>query len=835
MRLRHSFHRLLSIVLDYMKALPPHHPVQHAALRCWAVNFEEADHAFLHQKHVFSEISQLLSHSESGSGSARPAAAKDESSATVITSEEDVTDKVTVKVSSREAMIASLTDGSTETFWESGDDEANVPKFVSFEMPKDMLAGTRFAFSLHIDNSRDSSNQVKKMTLKSGLSRKEAAVLGELSIPKDGAWYTLVADRSDLGAVVGVEISGPAANVRVRQVAVFQLGLDAQISVADDVHTDLCRADALFVFQHLSKQIMEAALEDEAGKEGDGSDSVARTASGSHDLKQHVVSLLGAGDRFSAMQRNLTRHLIKELHTEAVSYKDAETMTAGGDEYAFQLLSMVQGLIGSAAGGKFIGQSPGVIFDLALHLVKGTPRVQRQVLSVLTKLIPLVDGGTAALGNGDGIGIVPTLLLTLASALSLQVRCKGQDSGASNLTARDACRKAAADITSLFNGAISTEVAGGIVSLFKDVLSSKGADMPHAMRIRSGIMEHVDFFKRKELALLGPEEMVEKPEFWCAMASLCVLNEDLANEINQNEGPRDTAIVCTNHDDGVTPGEWKCAECDMLLCTECDLVLHLGKSTCNHKRDQLELAEPDLQVDFFEDTGRVRLKNIVTNVNGRTLKCLVEFKRTRTAGIVCRFCGDDLTEEGPLTNLSKCGLPNVCKMCVEAAKATCTKVLPCGHTCQGLRNEVQCLVCLVPNCASRFGLNIHQDAEDECFCYCGNLVEQACVRLHCGHIMHHGCIEKVLSTKWSGPRINFDFARCPVCRTDLLDNEQHPALQDLLEPVRTLHKSVKEKSLMRLEYDGAADMSISEADRSKLAMKKYACVYPRLPSTCLCP
>eukprot|EP00035_Acanthoeca_spectabilis_P008123 m.148788 g.148788 ORF g.148788 m.148788 type:complete len:4349 (-) comp14220_c3_seq1:875-13921(-) len=817
-RLRHAFHRLLSIVLDYMKALPPHHPVQHAALRCWAVSFEEADHAFFHQKHVFSEISQLLSHSEAKV--AKVAESKVSPEGTIVTNEENITDRVVVKVSSREAMIASLTDGSTETFWESGDDESNRPKFISFELPKEALAGSKIAFSLHIDNSRDSGNQVQKIVLKSGLSRKDAAILSELPVPKTGAWYTLVASRADLGAVVGVEILGSGANVRVRQVAVFQLGLEAQQIVAEDVHTDICRGDALFVFQHLSKQILEAALDDETGKgEIDGA---ARTASGSHDLKQHVVSLLGAGDRFSAMQRNLTRHLIKELHTEAVSYKGEDAMTGGGDEYSFQLLSMIQGLIGSAAGGKFIGQSPGVIFDLALHLVKGTPRVQRQVLSVLTKLIPLVDGGSSTMEDGQAVGIVPTLLLTLASSINLQVRCKGQAAGASNLTARDACRSAASEITSLFNGNISPEVAAGIVSLFKEVLSPKGATLPHAMRIRSGVMEHVDFFKRKELALVGPEELVEKPDFWCAMASLCVLNEELANEINQNEGPRDMAVVCANHDDGVTPGEWRCADCDMLLCTECDQVLHLGKSMCNHKREQLELAEPDLQVDFFEDTGRVRLKNIVTNVNGRTLKGLVEFKRTQTAAVACRFCGDDLTEDGPLTNLSKCGLPNVCKICVDEAKATCTKVLSCGHPCQGLRNEAQCLVCLVPNCPSRVGLNIHQDAEDECFCYCGNLAEQACIQLHCGHIMHHTCIDRVLRMQWSGPRINFDFARCPVCRVDLLDNEQHPALQELLVPVRALHKSVKEKSLMRLEYDGAADMTISEADRAKLAMKKYA-------------
>ena len=70
----------------------------------------------------------------------------------------------------------------------------------------------------------------------------------------------------------------------------------------------------------------------------------------------------------------------------------------------------------------------------------------------------------------------------------------------------------------------------------------------------------------------------------------------MSTQINQREAPRDSAIVCANHDDGVTPGEWRCDECGLLLCTECDKVLHLCKTMAGHKREQLELAEPELQV-----------------------------------------------------------------------------------------------------------------------------------------------------------------------------------------------------------------------------------------------
>lgn len=87
----------------------------------------------------------------------------------------------------------------------------------------------------------------------------------------------------------------------------------------------------------------------------------------------------------------------------------------------------------------------------------------------------------------------------------------------------------------------------------------------------------------------------------------------------------------------------------------------------------------------------------------------------------------------------------------------------------GLRNEDTCLPCLYDGCVAREGLALHQDKEDECFCYTGNLGEEPCIQLHCGHIMHHRCMSHILTGRWNGPRIDFSFARCPICRTDLIE------------------------------------------------------------------
>lgn len=64
----------------------------------------------------------------------------------------DLTSIVDIKTSSRPAMIGSLTDGSTETFWESGDEDKNKTKNITINCVKGINA--RYV-SVHVDNSRD--------------------------------------------------------------------------------------------------------------------------------------------------------------------------------------------------------------------------------------------------------------------------------------------------------------------------------------------------------------------------------------------------------------------------------------------------------------------------------------------------------------------------------------------------------------------------------------------------------------------------------------------------------------------------------------------------------
>ena len=65
----------------------------------------------------------------------------------------DVTEGAEIKVSSRSAMVSSLTDGSTETFWESGDEDRGKMKLVTVQINADAFPPNMVC--LHVDNGRD--------------------------------------------------------------------------------------------------------------------------------------------------------------------------------------------------------------------------------------------------------------------------------------------------------------------------------------------------------------------------------------------------------------------------------------------------------------------------------------------------------------------------------------------------------------------------------------------------------------------------------------------------------------------------------------------------------
>ena len=66
---------------------------------------------------------------------------------------ENILPKGRLKVSSNDAMSNSLTDGSTETFWESRDEPRGRPRQLTVTFEEEQRI---FAAAVHIDNQKDS-------------------------------------------------------------------------------------------------------------------------------------------------------------------------------------------------------------------------------------------------------------------------------------------------------------------------------------------------------------------------------------------------------------------------------------------------------------------------------------------------------------------------------------------------------------------------------------------------------------------------------------------------------------------------------------------------------
>ena len=115
-------------------------------------------------------------------------------------------------------MLPSLTDGSTETFWESGDEDRNKTKWISLKISGNQQARS---VAVHLDNGRDIANKVGSLTFKCGKTQDDLMVLKTVETENRFAgWVTCFLNEGNCD-YVRVEIKGPDNTVRLRQVKVI--------------------------------------------------------------------------------------------------------------------------------------------------------------------------------------------------------------------------------------------------------------------------------------------------------------------------------------------------------------------------------------------------------------------------------------------------------------------------------------------------------------------------------------------------------------------------------------------------------------------------------------
>ncbi|XP_028848286.1 E3 ubiquitin-protein ligase MYCBP2 isoform X12 [Denticeps clupeoides] len=889
--LPHTFHRLLQTISDLMMSLPSGSSLQQMALRCWSLKFKQSDHQFLHQSNVFHHINNILSKSDDGDSeesfniSVQSGYEAISQELCVVTCLKDLTSVVDIKTSSRPAMIGSLTDGSTETFWESGDEDKNKTKSITISCVKGINASY---VSVHVDNSRDIGNKVTTMTFLCGKAVEDLCRIKQVDLDsRHMGWVTSELPGGD-HHVVKIELKGPENTLRVRQVKVLGWKEGESIKIAGQISASVaqqknCEAETLRVFRLITSQVFgklicgdaEPTPEQEEKNllsSPEGEDKAPSDA----DLKEHMVGIIFSRSKLTNLQKQVCAHIVQAIRMEATrvreewehaisSKENANSQPsdddASSDAYCFELLSMVLALSGSNVGRQYLAQQLTLLQDLFSLLHTASPRVQRQVTSLLRRVLPEVTPvrlasviGVKALppadisdiihstekGDWNKPGILDMFLGCIAKALTVQLKAKGANIAG---TAGTAGGKGVTTVTlpMIFNssyirrgenhwwmkGSTPPQIAEIIIKLVKDMAAGHLSDAWSRVT-KNAIAETIIALTKMEEEHRSPARCIATTRLWLALASLCVLDQDHVDRLSSGrwmgkDGQQKQMPMCDNHDDGETAAIILCNVCGN-LCTDCDRFLHLHRRTRSHQRQVFKEEEEAIKVDLHEGCGRTKLFWLMALADSKTMKAMVEFrehtgKPASSSSDACRFCG---TRNG--TELSAVG--SVCSDldCQEYAKLACSKTHGCGHPCGGVKNEEVCLPCL-HGCDKSTG-SLKQDADDMCMiCFTEALSAAPAVQLDCSHVFHLQCTRRVLENRWLGPRITFGFMSCPICKNKI----NHSVIKDLLDPIKELYEDVRRKALMRLEYEG---LHKSEAittpgarfcnDPAGFAMNRYA-------------
>ncbi|XP_059059876.1 E3 ubiquitin-protein ligase MYCBP2 [Achroia grisella] len=878
---RAAFHAFLGSVSALAPSLPPANSSILQAIRCWALNFSAHDRAFLHRSQVFSMISRILSHTEEDMHDEQMILALRENYDTCHFKENfvwncvDVTGWCDITVSSRQGMAGALTDGSTETFWESGDEDRNKAKWIQITYAGGTPEDQPHIIAVHIDNTRDTVNKTLLVTYLYAGGSAEMFHMQDTEVDsKSAAWvYYTLPRMSSSSLRVRCELRGPEPAVRVRQIRVLSVP-NPNNSLADtapQVIHGVCESDALRVFRLLTSQVFGKLLDwDESD-----SDSMTEGAVGGEvaaptedsDLREHVVGILFSGHKFTSLQQQVMSHIVYAIGCEATHFRDdwetallcaeAAERTADDtvlrpqtntpDNYCFEMLSMLLALSGSAVGRSHLAQQTELLSDLLALLHTGSERVQRQVISLLRRIITEISPQRmlAAVNYKNDLNSRVTLLdhlvAYLGKAMTIQVKIKGLGSVSAKSVTMGTSMTALPPAMWFMKGETTKKHAHLVSKLLSDMAENK---LSHAWapETRSALSNYVLQLGQFSDEERDYEKCVHSPPMWLALAALAVCEQaqvEIINGVGGDNEPRLEVVeirpFCSNHDDGATLAIVECRCCGS-LCGECDRFLHLHRKARNHQRQLCKEEETAIRVDIHEGCGRVKLYWLLLLVDRKTLKGLAEFREKETlfdpntadlsdGGVstvavagTCRFCGSRSA-----TGLLAIG--NVCsdQQCQEHGRQACNRVLSCGHMCRGVRHEPECLPCLF-GCSGRADATpLRQDADDMCMiCFTDPLQAAPAIQLHCGHVFHLHCCKKVLTNKWNGPRISFSFAQCPICKDDI----DHWALEELLQPIQRLREEVKRKALMRLQYEGVTAPGGARGkmaqDPTTYAMERYA-------------
>ena len=591
-------HSLLQSIADMLMCVSPGSAVQRMAVRCWSMQFHAADHAFLHRSHVFSHMSSILSRADD------EARVKDVTAThrdvSVVEQLTDVTSDVEIKTSSRQAMVAGLTDGSTETFWESGDEDRNKTRWMTLNCAGLATDWRLAVVSVHVDNGRDIGSKVSSVTIQAGLTADSVEQVRHVDLDQRHAGWVSAWLANSSASFVRLELRGTDNTLRVRQLKLLAESRDhgrRSRGQCDVIEQRQCENETLSVFRLLTSLVFGGLV-----------------SAGDADLKEHMVGILFSHvTQLTRLQRQVCAHIVDSVRVEAARVRThwlsqpPPPPADVSDAYCFELLSLLLALSGSSVGRRYVAQQTGLLEELTSMLHTASARVQRQVVSLLRRTLSDISprsfaallgiddappsnlAGLLTTGSVHRRGLLDVLLACIAKALSVQVKSRlpGSVSRAAFVSLAD-CGMSVDEECWWLRGSVPTQLAESIIRLLVEMTDGQlGSEW--AAVTKCAIADPIVRLSQLSTASRTADVCLESPVIWLALAALCVLHVDHVQLLSTGRwahAPSASAPspTCDNHDDGETPATILCGSGCGSLCSDCDRVLHLSKRHRLHQR-----------------------------------------------------------------------------------------------------------------------------------------------------------------------------------------------------------------------------------------------------------
>jgi len=671
-------------------------------------------------------------------------------------------------------MMPSLFDETTNTFWEAPSG-SNIE--ITFESPCPIRE-----IALYIDNTNQ-ENAVHSIKWRYSGVNIDTPITCSLNLNNKSGWVSLPFDNKTSISNTTIWFQKMSKDdFRLRQLKILA---DDPEKLTTLKSCQVSKFDAtISLLKLLSFQIFGIFNHKKAPK----------------NLKSQISTLLTSNPWVDNIQKQIFSMLSSEVQKVISHLCDVGGIELSAEEisdqnnYLVELLSTLLSLLESEEGKSLI-PSKSLICSMIPLIHRGSVKVQQVILSIFKLLIinikPIIfDDIIKELypGLSSSFTFCEFLLACISKSVVAQFKSTSEF-----LSFDKVCTIKALD------GEIPIENSLDLIALVKSLIS-KSTSWKES--IESTIKDIFINRIKKEINQ-PPNLLITSPNFWYTLASLMVISNDpeFINMINNDNVDSSTIKTCQNHDDGTTEALVFCSNCQLNLCNECDRFLHLPKNNRNHSKSTLE--NQLLTIEVREFCVRLKISSSLFVLDNEKLKAIIQTVNPHSLD-VCRFCKTKLELENLLPSH---GISNVCssKECKTKAAESCPKIHTCGHCCYGIRKENECLPCL-HGCKNananeeqqqQFEKKLTQDVDDMCMiCWTEGLSEAPSIQLECGHVFHHGCTKTLLESRWTGSRITFGFAQCPICKSSI----KHQSLKPLTDEIDHIRNEIIRKGKLRIDY-----------------------------------